>query len=138
MHGKGGWFHGRNPVLAVWEARQKASEGQEFILEKQVSRFSSAAQDVLHLLLLLQPPPLLAFPARVLPVLLVALSPALLVALSPPLGHNVTVSLLAAKLLAQEGEAGGCFPLPSLTVELPHWKTLASPVSHTSAHPLLR
>lgn len=77
--------------------------------------------DVPHLLLLLL---LLfcAFPARVLPALLVALSPAL--------GHNVT-----AKLLAQEGEAGGCFPLPSLIVELPSRKTLASSVSHTSAHP---
>lgn len=39
--------------------KAEGSEGQEFILEKQVSRFSSAAQDVLHLLLLLQPPPLL-------------------------------------------------------------------------------
>lgn len=70
-----------------------------------------------------------AFAARLLPALLVALSPAL--------GLSVTVALLTAKLLAQEGEAGACFPLPSLTVELPCWKTLASAVSHTSAHPLL-
>lgn len=54
-----------------------------------------------------------------------------------PRAQCVTASLPAAKLLAQEGEAGGCFPLPDLVVELPCWKTLASSVSHTSAHPLL-
>lgn len=107
--------------------RMSASEGQEFILEKQASSFPSAAHGCAS-----PPPP---SSSSFVPLLQAAPSPAGGPVPSP--GHGVTVALLAAKLLAQEGETGGCFPLPNLTVELPCWKTLASPVSHTSAHPLL-
>lgn len=44
--------------------------------------------------------------------------------------------LLMAKLLAEEGEAGGWFPLPKLVAVLPCWEALASSVSHTSARSL--
>lgn len=53
-----------------------------------------------------------------------------------PVSPQDTVSLchlLMAKLLAEEGEAGGWFPLPKLVAVLPCWEALASSVSHTSA-----
>lgn len=130
---KRGVFVCMERVACSWEescpgclgGRMSASEGQAFVLEKRALSSSSAA----HGCASPPSPPLSCLSCQVLP--------ALLVALSPTPGHSVTASLPAAKLLAQEGEAGGCFPLPDLIVELPCWKTLASSVSHTSAHPLL-
>lgn len=92
--------------------------------------------DTLHLPLLLQPPPLSCLSSQHSweeeePCSQPSRWPC------PPRGTVSPCHLLAAKLLAEEGEAGGWFPLPKLIAVLPCWEALASLVSHTSARSLL-